>query len=84
VLVELANRSVSYDHDVAANPFWVSKAQTDRAGLYRLIRDTILADGSVFRGENSVIGTCRDRPLYPDTESPVLSHRQRFQTLSST
>ena len=34
VLVELANWGVSYDPDVAANPFWVSKAQTDRAGLY--------------------------------------------------
>jgi hypothetical protein len=55
-LAELANWGVSYAPDVAANPFWVSKAQTDRAGLYRLIHDTVLAGGSVFRGENSVIG----------------------------
>lgn len=56
VLVELANWGVSYDPDVAANPFWVSKAQTDQAGLYQLIRNTVLAGGSVFRGENTVIG----------------------------
>ena len=56
VLVELANWGVSYDPDVTANPFWVSKAQTDRVGLYRLIRDTVLAGGSVFHGDNSVIG----------------------------
>ena len=55
VLVELANWGVSFDPDVAANPFWVSKAQTDRAGLGGLIRNTVLAGGSVFRGENSVI-----------------------------
>lgn len=55
VLVELANWGVGYDPDVAADPFWVSKAQTDRAGLYRIIHDTVLAGGSVFRGENSVI-----------------------------
>jgi DNA-binding HxlR family transcriptional regulator len=56
VLVELANWGVRYDPDVTANPFWVSKAQSDRAGLCRLIRDTVLVGGSVFRGENSVIG----------------------------
>jgi DNA-binding MarR family transcriptional regulator len=55
VLVELANWGVSYDPDVAANPFRVNEAQTDRAGLYRLIRDAVLTGGSVFRGENSVI-----------------------------
>ena len=55
VLVELANWGVGHDPDVAANPCWVSKAQTDRAGLYRIIHDTVLAGGSVFRGENSVI-----------------------------
>ncbi len=55
VLVELANWGVSYDPDVVANPLWVSKAQTDRVGLYQLIRDTVMAGGSVFRGENSVV-----------------------------
>jgi hypothetical protein len=37
-------------------PFCVSKAQSDRAGLHRLIHDTVLAGGSVFSGENSVTG----------------------------
>jgi hypothetical protein len=46
---------VSYDPDVVTDPVWVSNAQTDRAGFYRLIRDTLLAGGSVFRGEDSVI-----------------------------
>jgi DNA-binding HxlR family transcriptional regulator len=55
VLVELANWGVSYDPEVVANPLWVSKAQTDRVGLYQLIRDTVLAGGAVWRGENSVI-----------------------------
>ena len=55
VLVELANWGVSYDPEVVANPLWVSKARTDREGLYRLIRDTVLAGGSVFRGDGSVI-----------------------------
>jgi len=69
VLVELANWGVSYDPDVAANPFWVSKAQTDRAGLYQLIRDTVLAGGSVFRGENSVIGQL-ERAAAPARPAP--------------
>ena len=74
VLVELANWGVSYDPDVAANPFWVSKARTDRAGLYQLIRDTVLAGGSVFRGENSVIGQLERaaapaRPVLPPGHS---------------
>jgi DNA-binding HxlR family transcriptional regulator len=55
VLVELANWGVSYDPEVVANPLWVTKAQTDRAGLCQLIRDTVAAGGSVFRGENNVI-----------------------------
>jgi hypothetical protein len=69
VLVELANWGVSYDPDVAANPFWVSKAQTDRAGLHRLIRDTVLAGGSVFCGENSVIGQL-ERAAAPTRTAP--------------
>ncbi|MGI9149623.1 MAG: winged helix-turn-helix transcriptional regulator [Chloroflexota bacterium] len=55
VLVELANWGVSYDPEVVANRLWVSKAQADRVGLYQLIRDTVLAGGAVWRGENSVI-----------------------------
>jgi DNA-binding HxlR family transcriptional regulator len=55
ILVELANWGVSYDPEVVTNPLWVSKAGTDREGLYRLIRDTVLASGSVFRGDDSVI-----------------------------
>jgi hypothetical protein len=54
---------------VAANPFWVSKAQTDRAGLYQLIRDTVLAGGSVLRGENSVIGRL-ERAVAPARPAP--------------
>lgn len=59
VLVELANWGVSYDPEVVTNSLWVSKARTDRVGLYQLIRDTVVADGSVFRGENSVIDQLR-------------------------
>jgi DNA-binding HxlR family transcriptional regulator len=55
VLVELANWGVSYDPEVVTNPLWVSKAEADRVGLYELIRDTVLAGGAVFRGDNSVI-----------------------------
>jgi DNA-binding HxlR family transcriptional regulator len=74
VLVELANWGVSYDPDVTANTFWVSKAQTDRAGLYRLIRDTVLSGGSVFRGENSVIGQL-EREAAPARPAPPPGHR---------
>jgi len=80
---------VSYDPDVTENPFSVCKAQTDRAGLYRLIHDTVLAGRSVFRGEKSVIGQLEraaapaqaDLP-HPDTESAVLSYSQRFRLSS--
>jgi DNA-binding HxlR family transcriptional regulator len=55
VLVELANWGVSYDPEVVENPLWTSKVQTDRIGLYRLIHDTVVRGGSVWRGEGSVI-----------------------------
>jgi SLT domain-containing protein len=69
VLVELAHWGAGYDPDVAANPFWVSKAQTDRAGLYQIIHDTVLAGGSVFRGENSVISQL-ERAAAPARPAP--------------
>jgi DNA-binding HxlR family transcriptional regulator len=69
VLVELANWGVGYDPDVAANPFWVGKAHTDRAGLYRIIHETVLAGGSVFRGENSVISQL-ERAAAPARPAP--------------
>ncbi len=54
VLVELANWGVSYDPEVVVNPLWVGKVETDREGLYELIRDTVVRGGSVWRGKNSV------------------------------
>jgi DNA-binding HxlR family transcriptional regulator len=59
VLVELANWGVRYDPEVAENPLWTSKVQTDRTGLYRLIHDTVAGGGSVWRGEDSVIEQLR-------------------------
>ena len=59
VLVELANWGVSYDPDVVENPLWTRKVETDRAGLYKLIHDTVLSGGSVWRGEGSVIDQLR-------------------------
>jgi len=55
VLVELANWGVRNDPEVAENPLWTSKAETDRAGLYKLIHDTVVNGGSVWRGKGSVI-----------------------------
>lgn len=55
LLVELANWGATYGSEVATNPLWVAKAQADPAGLGRLIRETILKGGAVFRGEKSVI-----------------------------
>jgi DNA-binding HxlR family transcriptional regulator len=55
VLVELANWAVRYDPDVTENPLWTSKAETDRTGLYKLIHDTVVNGGSVWRGKDSVI-----------------------------
>jgi hypothetical protein len=54
VLVEL-NWGVRHDPEVAENPLWTSKAETDRTGLYKLIHDTVVSGGSVWRGKDSVI-----------------------------
>jgi hypothetical protein len=87
-LAELANWGVSYAPDVAANPFWVSKAQTDRGRVvpahprhrpgWRL---------GVPRGEQrdrparAGGGTCETGPFHPDPGSAVLSHCPRFRLL---
>jgi DNA-binding HxlR family transcriptional regulator len=55
VLVELANWGVRNDPEVAENPLWTGRAETDRAGLYQLIHDTVAGGGSVWRGKDSVI-----------------------------
>jgi DNA-binding HxlR family transcriptional regulator len=57
VLVELANWSVSSDREVAANSRWlhIDDMEADRTALYELIRDTVSAGGSVFRGDDSVV-----------------------------
>jgi DNA-binding HxlR family transcriptional regulator len=78
VLVELANWGVSYDPDVAVNPFWVSKAQADRTGLHRLIHDTVKAGGSVFRGENSVISQLERAAAPTRPSSSTRTQNQQF------
>ncbi len=55
ILVEMANWSLHHDPLVPVNPHWVAKVRSDREGLYELIRTTVLAGGSVFCGEHSVI-----------------------------
>ncbi|HET9059381.1 MAG TPA: helix-turn-helix domain-containing protein [Acidimicrobiales bacterium] len=55
VLVEMANWSIGHDPLVPANPHWLAKVQSDRDGLYQLIRNTVMAGGSVFCGEHNVI-----------------------------
>jgi len=59
VLVELANWGVRHDPEVTENPLWTSKAETDRTGLYKLIHDTVVNGGSVWRGNDSVIEQLR-------------------------
>jgi DNA-binding HxlR family transcriptional regulator len=59
VLVELANWGVHYDPEVVENPLWTRKVQTDRTGLYKLILDTVVTGGSVWRGKDSVIEQLR-------------------------
>jgi DNA-binding HxlR family transcriptional regulator len=59
VLVELANWGVRHDPEVTENPLWTSKAETDRTGLYKLIHDTVVNGGSVWRGKGSVIEQLR-------------------------
>ena len=54
-LVELAKWGVSNDPEVVVNPFWVDNAQADMAGLFQLIRNTVAAGGSVYRGDDSVV-----------------------------
>ena len=72
------NWGVSYDPDVTENLFWVCKAQTDRAGLYRLIHDTVLAGRSVFRGEKSVIGQLKRAAAPARPISPTPTPNQQF------
>jgi DNA-binding HxlR family transcriptional regulator len=55
LLIDLANWGATYGSEVATNPLWVEQAQADPARLGRLIRETILEGGAVFRGQNSVI-----------------------------
>jgi DNA-binding HxlR family transcriptional regulator len=55
VLVELANWGVRHDPEVTENPLWTGKVQADRTGLYKLIHDTVVNGGSVWRGKDSVI-----------------------------
>jgi DNA-binding HxlR family transcriptional regulator len=55
LLVELATWGATYGSEVATNSLWVEKARADPVGLGRLIRETILEGGAVFRGQNSVI-----------------------------
>jgi DNA-binding HxlR family transcriptional regulator len=55
ILVELANWGMSYDQEARTNPLWIQKVRTDREGLCRLIRETVISGGAVFRGDNSVI-----------------------------
>lgn len=59
VLVELANWGVKHDPEVAEDPLWTRQVETDREGLYRLIRDTVAGGGSVWRGRDSVIEQLR-------------------------
>jgi DNA-binding HxlR family transcriptional regulator len=59
VLVELANWGVVYDPDVVSEPLWVEKSRDDRSGLCDLIRSTVEAGGSVFRGEGNVVEQLR-------------------------
>jgi DNA-binding HxlR family transcriptional regulator len=55
LLIDLANWGATYGSEVATNPLWVEKAQADPARLGRLVRETVLEGGAVFRGQNSVI-----------------------------
>jgi DNA-binding HxlR family transcriptional regulator len=55
VLVELANWGVRYDPEVVANRLWLDKIEKDRVGLYKLIHDTVVRGGSIWRGRDSVI-----------------------------
>ncbi len=55
ILVELANWGVRCDPQVVENPLWTRKVATDRTGLYKLILDTVVSGGSVWRGKDSVI-----------------------------
>jgi DNA-binding HxlR family transcriptional regulator len=65
ILVELANWGVRYDTEVTENPLWTGKVDTDRTGLYKLIRDTVASGGSVWRGAGSVIEQLQ-RSSHPD------------------
>jgi DNA-binding HxlR family transcriptional regulator len=66
VLVELANWGVKHDPDVTENSLWTSKAATDRAGLYKLIHDTVASGGSVWHGKDSVIEQLQRASDAPD------------------
>lgn len=71
ILVELANWGVAHDPEVITNPLWVEKAAVDPAGLAQLIRETVEAGGSVFRGEDSVIDRLAAARAQPSSRSAL-------------
>lgn len=70
ILVELANWGVAYGTEVIPEPLWVSKAQTDPQGLRELIRETVRAGGTVWRGPNSVIDQLERSARQPRSTHP--------------
>jgi hypothetical protein len=78
ILVEFANWGVGWAPDVVANPFWVNKVRADRTGLYQTIRNTVMAGGSVFRGDNNVIAQLQGIRRRSDLLTPANTRdRQR-------
>jgi DNA-binding HxlR family transcriptional regulator len=56
VLVEMANWSAQHDPHTGAPEGWIALMKAERERMLLLIRETVQNGGSVFVGENSLIG----------------------------
>ena len=59
ILVELGRWGTQYGPDVTPHPEWAHAAQNDPAGLGKMIRRTLRAGRSAFRGPDSVLDQLR-------------------------
>lgn len=55
VLLEMSGWSARHDPNTTAPQEFVARVYADREGMFRLIRETVQAGGSVFAGPDSVV-----------------------------
>lgn len=56
ILVELANWGVLYNPKTPVRDAWIKQVTKDKEELIKMIRETVITGGSVFRGKENVLG----------------------------